>query len=64
LQLLAGLSPGRGITITPDAFASRADTRYVSVAHESALAPPAQSAQGGSHEDQMGTILSWQRVLV
>jgi hypothetical protein len=32
-------------------------------AHESALALPAQSAQGGSHERDLGTILSWRRVL-
>jgi hypothetical protein len=32
-------------------------------AHESALAPSAQSAQGGSHEHDLGTILSWRRFL-
>jgi len=32
-------------------------------AHESALAPAAQSAQGGSHEHDLGTIISWRRFL-
>src|SRR6266511_3920224 len=41
------------------AFASRADTRYGSAAHESALAPRAQSVPG----EAAGTILSWRPVL-
>jgi len=61
--ILGPAAPGPETFRPPVAFASRADTRYVSAAHESALAPPAQSAQGGSHGHDIGTILSCRRVL-